>query len=86
MRKLFKGGNYSRAETIRGNTVGIYKTMYSFRGILLIPSRKRMIFKIQNSLIDRDPLFFRFGRILDFDLRIDNCRIKLWQYFGFVDC
>ena len=23
MRKLFKGGNYSRAETIRGNTVPI---------------------------------------------------------------
>ena len=23
MRKLFKGGNYSRAETIRGNTVNI---------------------------------------------------------------
>ena len=25
MRKLFKGGNYSRAETIRGNTVSGFK-------------------------------------------------------------
>ena len=32
MRKLFKGGNYSRAETIRGNTVAIFlevKFIYS---------------------------------------------------------
>ena len=63
--------------------------MYSFRGILFIPSRKRLLFKIQNSLIWLTAilfLFFRFGRILDFDLRVDDCRIKLWQYFGFVDC
>ena len=25
MQKLFKGGNYSRAETIRGNTVSTFK-------------------------------------------------------------
>ena len=29
MRKLFKGGNYSRAETIRGNTVYIFSTFGS---------------------------------------------------------
>ena len=29
VRKLFKGGNYSRAETIRGNTVCIFSTFGS---------------------------------------------------------
>ena len=35
MRKLFKGGNYSRAETIRGNTV--YKKCFGNNSNLHIP-------------------------------------------------
>jgi hypothetical protein len=35
VRKLFKGGNYSSAETIRGNTVTERKTQKLFKGLVV---------------------------------------------------
>ena len=40
MRKLFKGGNYSRAETIRGNTVDVR----NFMSKSIVPTKQIVVF------------------------------------------
>ena len=54
MRKLFKGGNYSRAETIRGNTVFIsviYLNIFYEIGLLTHNVIKYVLILLQRVLI-----------------------------------
>ena len=50
-RKLFKGGNYSRAETIRGNTVSLLMRFFLFAGLDLINSTSGDVFFVNKTFL-----------------------------------
>ena len=81
MRKLFKGGNYSRAETIRRNTVFEFATISKFKKRIVAKEKKgccknkNVFFPMKTIRKDDQPLIVSRVDLFLFDLLFPNHNI-----------